>query len=153
MNYFLMIFMILGLLGMAVSVSMVRKALKCRYWPQAIGKVKSCGIRNDRTSPGDDHGGMSNTPFVCYVYSVNGREHQGNRISVSEHGGSLQYAQNIIAKYNPTRNIVVYYNPDDPDDAVLDTKFSINLFLPFVVGALFFILSILFMTGTIGKKD
>jgi len=47
----------------------------------------------------------------------------------------------------------VYYNPDDPADAVLDTKFSINLLLPFVVGALFFILSVLFMTGTIGKKD
>jgi len=153
MNYFLMIFRILGLLGMGVSLSMVRKSLKCRYWPQAMGKVESCGIRNDRISSGDNHGGMSNTPFVFYVYFVNGRKYQGNRISVGEHGGSLQYAQNIIANYHPTRNVVVYYNPDDPADAVLDTKFSINLLLPFVVGALFFILSVLFMTGTIGKKD
>ena len=153
MNYFPMIFLLGGLFGMAMTAPMIVAALRCRNWPRVMGKIESHGITHDHTSHGDNDGGDRYIPFATYVYFVDGQKYHGKRISFGDHGGSSKYAQKAVEGYYIGMDVAVFYDPKDPGEAVLDTKFRFFATFPFLICALFFILALLCITGVIGKKE
>jgi hypothetical protein len=152
MHYFPLIFLLGGLFGMAMTAPTIFTALRCRNWPRVMGKIESRGITHDHTSHGDNDGGDRYIPFATYVYSVEGQEYHGQRISFGDHGGSSKYAEKAIERLGPSMNVEVFYDPMDPSQSVLDTKFGFFVTFPFLICTLFFILSLLCMMGIIGKK-
>jgi hypothetical protein len=60
-------------------------------------------------------------PVVLYSYQVGGRSYQGSLIAPGLEVGRTG-APARLAVYPTGSQVTVYYNPNDPSDAVLETK-------------------------------
>ena len=65
---------------------------------------------------------------IEYRYSVDGRSYVGNRVSYrwndkpSSRTSDKGYYERVLEKYPVGKNVTVHYNPNDPDEAVLETN-------------------------------
>jgi hypothetical protein len=71
-------------------------------------------------------------PRIRYSYPVDGREHESSQINFwGVVGGSQSAAERTTRRYPQGAQVTVYYNPQDPHEAVLDRAFSpLVLILP-----------------------
>lgn len=95
-----------------------RRAGAARNWPTAFGTILESALEERRRS---NNRGWVNYPRVIYTYNVSGRSYTGNRIAPGMEVGGTG-APGVIAKYPPGSQVKVYYNPQDPSDAVLETN-------------------------------
>lgn len=112
-------FVILAIILLALAVRGRRKAAATLKWPSTSGRVISSDIEMRHSSDSD---GSHYTPYpvVVYEYEVAGRRYMNNKIgSGTQIGGSL-ITQPAVNRYPAGLNVAVYYNPDDPVDAVLE---------------------------------
>jgi hypothetical protein len=66
------------------------------------------------------------TPRVSYAYNANGKSHTNDRIYLYPcEDTDKQRALGRIAAYPVGKTVTVYYKPDNPADAVLDTAPSL----------------------------
>src|SRR5262245_51840255 len=115
-------FIIVALVFVFLALRSSRKASISRKWPATTGKVLAAGIepRTGHSSKGGYY--TSYYPVVQYEYTVNGQRFLGNRITF---GGEVGYgwtgmAQRQIAGYVPNSNVAVFYDPNEPANAVLE---------------------------------
>lgn len=141
MKYVAMIF-----LGMFVAVGLgfacwgcvlLRRAAASGAWPSVEGRV----VRS-RVSAMSGENGPTYAPDVGYVYLVDGAERTAARLFV---GDSLStsdggYARGYCERYPVGKTVSVYYDPDDPDSAVLEPGLTKRSFfvLTFGLGFVFF---------------
>jgi Protein of unknown function (DUF3592) len=114
----------LGLiLGAAVYKTLQVRA--AREWPSAAGKVvvSKAEVRKVKVIDGDREEGHRfeerNFADIVYEYSVAGGKLRNNRVSIGEDLGNFEVAE-IIAKYPVGAVVTVYYNPQHPNQAVLE---------------------------------
>lgn len=97
----------------------------CQNWPSVTGKVVSAEVRTrTRTSRKKKHRARSRRKVSCsaikYAYDVNGQSYTNDRLSfVGSHSGK-EAAQACVAKYAPDTEVQVYYDPEEPAQAVLE---------------------------------
>jgi hypothetical protein len=103
-----------------------------KNWDSAIGKVLMSQIEMRRVT--GSHGAHNSPyPVVVYEYEVMGRRFQGTRISFgTEVGGSIA-APRTLQKYPVGSTVTVFYNPQNPAEAVLEQSSRSNSILKFVV--------------------
>ena len=96
----------------------------------------------------DSDGGTSTSyyPRVTYEYEVLGHRYRGDRVNF---GSAIGYgepntAQAVVDRYLPGNNIRVYYNPNNPGEAVLERTAGSSSRILIWVGI--FILAILLCT-------
>ena len=58
-------------------------------------------------------------PNVKYRYTVAGKTYSGNRYRFGEIYSSDGIGYQIVAEHPAGKRVTVYYNPDDPADALL----------------------------------
>ena len=78
-------------------------------------------------------------PVVKFTYEVEGKTFKSNRImfgEVSSLYGNLPIE--IVQKYPEGKNVIVFYNPYKPQEAVLETGLTKKSFIPFARGYLVF---------------
>jgi hypothetical protein len=143
-NGFIWMLIVCGAIQVATLVAggiyvwMVRAT---RHWLPADGKVITSRVASRKTREhGASNSDLSNTPFVEYEYQVDGKKYRSNRIMIA--GGisevELEY---VLGRYPLGAKVVVYYNPADPSQAVLEREIpayrlrgcGITLLLPFGV--------------------
>src|ERR1043165_3544251 len=98
-----------------------RQVSESQNWPTTNGKVIFSTVE---TSHSHNHGHTTTAyyPKVTYEYTINGQRYQsthmnfGSAIGTSNYNSVLQKA----ATYPINRVVQVYYNPDDPSQAVLE---------------------------------
>lgn len=95
-----------------------RKAGAARSWPTAAGTVLESALESRRSS---NNRGWVNYPRVIYTYTVSGQSYASSRIAPGMEVGGTG-APGVIAKYPPGAQVKVYYNPQNPSDAVLETN-------------------------------
>ena len=94
-----------------------RKVRQAESWSSTVGTVTLSTIDVHKS------GRRSSIPYpdVRYSYQVMGREYEANKIMPgAEIGGSG--AQKVIDRYPVNAQVRVYYDPQYPSDAVLETK-------------------------------
>lgn len=105
-----------------IGIDQVQKATASEEWPSVQGTVRSSGVREETSSSGSRR--SSSTTYhasVVYDYQVGGQAYQGERISYGEYGtGDSGRAQKIAAGYPEGAEVRVYYQPDDPQESVLE---------------------------------
>jgi hypothetical protein len=95
---------------------MRRKMAAVSQWPSTMGSVIMSRIEQ-RSS--DD--GYTDYPVVQYSYQVAGQAYQSLKLAPGpEVGGSG--AGKIVARYPPGAQVMVFYDPQNPSEAVLETK-------------------------------
>ena len=109
-------------------------------WREAPGKVVLSEVDQRGSSVSSSRYAYF-VPIVHYTYVVNGRERQGTRLRFGlPRSRSPSGARAMLAPYPVGAAVTVRYDPDDPDQAVLEpAKGSLNLLLAAIAGALVFL--------------
>jgi hypothetical protein len=111
-------FIILNVIFLAIIFFMRRRMAAVREWPSTIGTVNSSYLERRHSS---SDSGSTNYPVVRYSYQVSGQAYQGMKIAPGpEVGGSG--AGKVVGRYPAGAQVMVFYNPQNPSDAVLETK-------------------------------
>ena len=89
-------------------------------WPSAQGRIVTSKIRTVTTKLADGSPSRGNAPDIEYVFSVDGVEHRGKRIGIGEIKPDSPEVEAALERYEVGRTGPVYYNPEDPNEAVLE---------------------------------
>jgi hypothetical protein len=89
-------------------------------WPSAQGRIVQSRSRTVKTKLSDGSPSRGNAPDIEYVFSVDGVEHRGRRIGIGDIKPDSPEVEAALERYQVGRTGPVYYNPKDPDDAVLE---------------------------------
>lgn len=92
-------------------------------WPSVKGTVQSSKVKRiDRV--GKPHRFETD---IRYSYEVDGKSYSGSRIKFGERRGLRQDIEPIVAKYPRGSEVDVFYKPNAPEEAVLETVMSFNV--------------------------
>jgi hypothetical protein len=95
---------------------LVRLALASRSWPSTAGEITYLSIGADMPIEAD-----ASRPYLHYSYSVAGEPYMGTRIRAGDEYAGVQRLRRLLAEHYPVGRFVrVYYNPLDPEEAVLE---------------------------------
>ena len=111
------VFLILNVVFLAVLFFTRRRMAAVRQWPSTMGTVNTSYLERRSSS----EGGYTNYPVVHYFYQVSGQAHQGTKIAPGMEVGGTG-AGKVVARYPAGAQVMVFYNPQNPSDAVLETK-------------------------------
>jgi Protein of unknown function (DUF3592) len=114
-------FVILGLLMLAKVGMETLSAGAAAQWPTTLGTVVS--VQVDELEYGNS---VSWFPRVGYRYSVHGRSMLSTQLTPGPqpHWRDRADAERFLERYLNRTGVVVYFNPDNPADAVLEPSHS-----------------------------
>lgn len=92
-----------------------RKVAQASNWPYTMGTVTFSTIEMRRGSKG----GSTAYPVVHYSYQALGLPYQGHKVTPGPEVGGTG-ARNVVARYPAGAQVMVYYNPDNPSEALLE---------------------------------
>jgi hypothetical protein len=128
-SMFTIITLALGAIGIVMIVAgflAARTPGKSNHWPTATGQILASTITYRRSG-----GSRAAYPVVMYAYQVEGKQYQSQRIYFgSAVGGSAMTG--VIKKYPVGAQVPVYYNPQNPADAVLERSSPMAKMLVFI---------------------
>ena len=121
----------LGVVLLLSSVRMVHTTLGARRWPQADGIVTHSAVAEDAAASG----GTIYWPAITYRYQVAGTTYTSSQYSFtpSKSSGKAREAE-IAARYPVDTPVVVQYNPQNPAQAVLETRIGGGIIFGFFMG-------------------
>lgn len=108
-----LVFIVVGLLIFLYGIFGMAAALGSMQWPATTGKVTSAeSVRN----------GRHHCPLIIYDYSVDGRSYEGRSIRSGLPERLLfDNSRVFIRRYPKDSLVTVYYDPDKPGRAILET--------------------------------
>ena len=122
----------LGLLFVGGGVFMIylgrqsqKKADASQNWPSVNGTIQDVkAAKNYHTGADDDINVETYSPKLRYSYSVGGTEYSSDKIAFGygKTFNSELAALASIQKYSQGSMVTVYYNPENPNEAVLERK-------------------------------
>ncbi len=99
------------------------KAKASETWPTAEGKMLACQVVKEESDDRESGTTTWYNPMVNYAYSVAGRDLQGSRLRFGNaRSSSEKKAQAAIAAYAAGGPVSVRYNPDKPEECVLESR-------------------------------
>lgn len=103
------------------------KAHQSLNWPKTSGRVIESRIAEHESEDEDGHVTYTYSPVVRYEYQVNGVAYTGGQVAIGGSGIAISNnnkVQQMIDQYPPGKLVVVYYNPQNPAEAVLETRIA-----------------------------
>lgn len=111
------VLILLNTIFLGIIFFMRRRMAVVSTWPSTMGTV----INSFLEARSSSEGGTTNYPVVQYSYQVSGQTYQSSkRAPGMEVGGTG--AGSVVAKYPVGAQVVVFYDPQNPSDAVLERK-------------------------------
>ena len=111
------VLLLLNGIFLVIIFFMRRKTAAVRQWPSTMGTVTHSTLEARHSS----EGGWTNYPVVHYSYQVGGQMYQGAKIAPGPEVGGTG-AGKVVARYPAGAQVMVFYHPQNPGDAVLETK-------------------------------
>jgi uncharacterized protein DUF3592 len=111
-------FVVLNVIFLGILFFMRRRMAAVSQWPSTMGTVHASYLER-RHSSGDS--GSTNYPVVQYSYQISGQPYQGTKLAPGPEVGGTG-AGKVVARYPAGAQVMVFYNPQNPSDAVLETK-------------------------------
>ena len=112
-----LVLVILNAVFLGVIFFMRRKMAAVSQWPSTMGTVMMSTIEQRSSS----EGGYTDYPVVQYSYQVGGQAHQSYKLAPGPEVGGTG-ARKVVARYPAGAQVMVFYNPQNPSDAVLERK-------------------------------
>ena len=99
-------------------------ALRAEHWPEARGRI----VRSRMLKKAY---GFLYKPEVIYQYDVGGKSHTGTTISAANELPIYPNAQERVQRYQHGNDVSVFYDPKNPDHAVLERSgaLTINVYM------------------------
>jgi hypothetical protein len=104
-----------------------RRAKEAESWPAVPGRVLSSEVRRLEGAVSDSYGDARSSymymPAVSYAYVVGGREFEGTRIGFGKTAHYVpEKAQADIDRFPAGSTPMVRYNPENPEECVLEAS-------------------------------
>lgn len=112
------VLLILNVVFLGIIFFMRRRMASVSQWPSTMGTVSASYLERRHSS---SESGSTNYPVVQYSYQVGGQAHQGTKIAPGPEVGGTG-AGKVVERYPAGAQVMVFYNPQNPSDAVLETK-------------------------------
>ena len=110
------VLLILNIVFLTIIFFMRRRMATVSQWPATMGNVIMSTI--ERRSSED---GYTDYPVVQYSYQVGGQAYQSYKLAPGPEMGGTG-ARKVIAKYPAGAQVMVFYDPQNPAEAVLERK-------------------------------
>lgn len=112
---------------------MVMQALDSNSWPSVTGEVLESYVTS---SQGGSQGGTTYKPFVVYEYVVGGTTYKAAVVKLGDTSSSSIYSthQKVVDKYPVGASVIVFYDPEDPQNAALETGLNFVVLILFGIG-------------------
>jgi len=107
---------ILNIVFLTIIFFMRRRMATVSQWPATMGNVIMSTV--ERRSSED---GYTDYPVVQYSYQVGGQAYQSYKLAPGPEMGGTG-ARKVIAKYPAGAQVMVFYDPRNPAEAVLERK-------------------------------
>jgi len=111
------VLLILNAVFLGVIFFMRRKIAAVGQWPSTMGTVMMSTIEQRSSS----EGGYTDYPVVQYSYQVGGQAYQSYKLAPGPEVGGTG-ARKVVARYPESAQVMVFYNPENPSEAVLERK-------------------------------
>jgi hypothetical protein len=111
------VLLILNVVFLAIILFMRRRMATVSQWPSTMGTVLMSRIEQRSSS----EGGYTNYPVVQYSYQIGGQPYQSYKLAPGPEVGGTG-AGKVVARYPAGVQVMVFYNPQNPSEAVLETK-------------------------------
>ena len=111
------VFLILNVVFILILFFMRRRMAVVSQWPSTMGTVSASYLERRYSSDS----GSTNYPVVHYSYQVGRQAYQGKKIAPGPDVGGTG-AGKVVDRYPVGAQVMVFYNPQNPSDAVLETK-------------------------------
>src|SRR5512144_1174356 len=100
-----------------------KQADESHGWASTPGTVLEARL-GQSTNYGQDGPTVSYYPVIKYEYSVGGQLFSGEKITfgLTEAASRSAKAEQVLDKYPVDRQVTVYYDPNNPSDAVLERR-------------------------------
>jgi hypothetical protein len=102
-------------------------------WPTAPGRIVSSEVK--RGAKG------SARPAITYTYTVDGQTHTGTRVNFNAGHISLNDSNRLVSTYPADSDAIIFYNPADPSEAVLEAGAKGGLLVT-IFGAVLLLLAV-----------
>jgi len=157
--FFGAIFIIGGIIAAYFGINTIKLAIASESWPTVEGKVIKSEINRVKRRVKREERTVTEThyiPIVSYQYTVNDIAHISDKVSFVEvsYDETCSSCANAIRNKYPKDTIVkVHYNPEKPNEAVLEAGLQLRTFSTLAVGIVFSIAGTLFfLLGLYGKE-
>ena len=126
----LLLWLVAAFLG-SRALRVRRQAAAGEAWPATQGTVLFSQVQEHRSTNNSGGTSYSYSALVQYQYSIAGQEYRSNNLDFSDLGmggwqvsGGYKQAEAKAAQFAVGRTVPVYYNPENPAEAVLEKKSS-----------------------------
>jgi len=128
-------FILGGGVALGLGILQVVEALRSKSWPQATGKVKVSEVGSSSGSISSGGSAVRYKANIIYEYEVQGAKHIGDRVTVADHASTSGAKHHRIAQRYPLgADITVYYNPNNPDESLLEPGLRFAPFILIIIG-------------------
>ncbi len=115
-------FFAVGLFFIYLIAGSLYDGFRMASWPQTQGTLSSAHIRSSTSD-----NSTSYEAEAQYRYRVGGREYFGDRVAIQGGGDNIgdfqqQLGWELESLYRNRQSVTVYYNPDNPAEAVLNRE-------------------------------
>ncbi len=133
-TFFYKLFMIVSLAIILFATFLVTKEYNTKKWPSVTGKILMSRLVRS---------GSKLKPKIVYQYSVGDRTFKGENIYAGTLILSLSSpASTLIKQYPEGKKVTVYYNPKNPQEAVLKRGINIDAMVLLGVGLFMFFIAL-----------
>jgi hypothetical protein len=123
----------------------VAKAKASESWPSATGRVVACDVVEEESTDREGNTTTWYNPVVNYAFDVGGREYRSQRLRIGNYRSSnRKKAEAMLAPYPAGSSPTVRYNPERPDECVLETRKPGPIYLVMAIFGLLFVVAGLF---------
>ena len=129
-----LLLLVCGMIGTAWSGSVACKGISSSSWPTIPGVIGRSEITTQKDRSTSGHKVTAYIAKVTYTYVVQNRKYMADRVCFGDYGSSDgDRARQIRTRYPVGSTVLVYYNPNSPEVAVLETgsTWFMNLWVAF----------------------
>ena len=120
-------------------------------WPTVEGQIVQATIEVTRSSDDDGTTSTRYAPLVIYTYSLVGQQYTSDKVTF---GAKWRYGSRSKAEsksnYQTGQRINVYYNPEKPEQAVLEPGAMRGAWGSLILGIVFFIFGGVILYNNLG---
>ena len=109
--------LLMNAIFLGIIVATQRKMKAVQSWSSTMGTVSNSYLERRRSSKG----GSVSYPVVQYSYQVGSQAYHGSKIAPGVAVGGTGSGK-VVGRYPVGAQVVVFYDPQNPSDAVLERK-------------------------------
>ena len=135
-----LVFAGIGLFALVRGIVHYRTGKASASWPSAEGQVVVAMVDMRVSTDSDGMTSRRYTPRVVYNYTLNGQQFSSDQVHI---GSKSNYASHARAAsklaYQAGQQVNVFYNPENPSQAVLEPGSTRGAWGTLLIGIVFFV--------------